>query len=588
MRASIYEPLVSGVSSDRSHLIYWTRISIWSDHGNLPPLGSELVAQERQISIVFDIHYSVSASQSIRRFARATALLCSLCCLLSAALDAPAQQAALPQANAPTLTVTARIVELDVVVTNKKNQIVPGLTAKDFNVFEDGKRQAIRYFEGVSGHALPAGVVIHSTADLARAPGAPVTLLVLDELNTRYEDMSFARYDLKKYLDAQPAMLTQPTELLVVSNSRFQVLCDFTMDRQSLLTALDKHFPEYPWRLMRSGKGGPGAAERLAMSLESLEQIAQSTAGHPGRKSILWVGTGFPAINTNESTNAQAAVIQQAIQHVIGMMRDSRVTLDIIDPTITSAGTVLIQTPDDLDAAEDQNGEDPFEGDVNFQLLAPATGGSLYATRNDIDAEIAESIRDGNNFYTLSYSPKDDGSDKGLYRRIHVQVNLPGLTATTRNGYYVDSVAPPPPTTPATLNLDLKKMAADLGAAANGNLAYTGLAVSAHALSDAPDKQGVVHLAVTVDARGLDFSLLPDGGSKAEVTVLVAGFDRKNRMIGHTIQEMTAHVPPGDSAAQAATFQLPVEIMPHTTRLRVVVRDAVSGRMGTADIQPAP
>jgi VWFA-related protein len=185
--------------------------------------------------------------------------------------------------EAPALSITTRLVVLDVVVTDKSGHIVPGLSEKDFTVLEDKRPQTLRSFEGMEQHRLLPGVEIHSTSDLAKVPESPVTILVLDELNTRFEDMSFARQALEAFLNRQPAVLNQPTTLDVVNNTRFQVLEDYTLDRQALLVALKNHFPEYPWRLMHSGKGGPGTAERLAMSLGSLEQIAEASAGHPGR-----------------------------------------------------------------------------------------------------------------------------------------------------------------------------------------------------------------------------------------------------------------------------------------------------------------
>ncbi len=47
-------------------------------------------------------------------------------------------------------------------------------------------------------------IPIHSTAELDRLePNAPVTLIVLDEINTPFGDEAFARYSLKKFLDQQ-------------------------------------------------------------------------------------------------------------------------------------------------------------------------------------------------------------------------------------------------------------------------------------------------------------------------------------------------------------------------------------------------
>ena len=498
-----------------------------------------------------------------------------------AGAQSPPSQNIPSQTNIPTITVTSRLVVLDIVVTDKAGNVVPGLTAKDFTISEDKTPQNIRSFEGPQQHVLPPNVTINSTADLAKAPNTPVSVLVLDELNTRFNDMSFARESLQKYLQAQPAVLTQPTTLLVVSNTKFEVLHDYTLDRQALLTSLKNHFPEYPWQLMKSGKGGPGAAERLAMSLGSLEQVAQATSGHPGRKNIVWVGPGFPGINTNESTDKEAAVIQQAIQHIINMMRDARITLSTIDPTIASSGTVLIETPDDLDAAENENGSDPFAGDVNFQLLAPATGGRIYASRNDVDAEIGQSILNGNNYYTLSYSPTNHNDAAQPYRRISIKMNVPGLTATTRNGYYLQSSAPPVATTPEAAKQAMNKIAFDLGSAANSTMAYTGILVTAQCLPGTPTV-----FAVSANTSNLDFESNADGVSQAEVTVLVASYNRQNKIIAHQIQEMTARKK-ADDASPTADFRVPVTIPAGTTRMRVVVRDTRTGKMGTADLDPA-
>ena len=495
-----------------------------------------------------------------------------------AAAQAPAAKTTAPQTAAPVLTVTARIVVLDVVVTDKAGHLVNSLTKDDFTVYEDKTRETIRSFEGPEQHILPAGVTVNSTADLAKAPDAPITVLVLDELNTRFEDMSFARNSLEKYLNAQPAVLRQPTALIAATNTRFQLLQDYTLNRQAVLAALKNHFPEYPWRLMQSGKGGPGAAERLAMSLGSLEQIAQATSGHPGRKNVVWVGRGFPAVNTQDSADKEAAVIQHAVEHVIDVMRDARITLTTIDPTVNTSTIVDIETPEDLSVAEGETGADPMAGDVNFQLLAPATGGRVYLSRNDVDAEIGTSIRDGDNYYTLSYTPSSQNDAAQPYRRIRIQMGRPGLTATTRNGYYVEPSAPAPNATPAGLKQDLAKIAFDLGGAANSTLVYTGLKVTAHRLPAPPNT-----FAVEVEAK--DLSIPPQGDAQAEITLMIASFNRQNKMIAHQIQETTAAI--GATPAQSPEFRIQAAIPAEAARVRVIARDTVSGKMGTADLGPS-
>src|ERR1700710_67713 len=120
--------------------------------------------------------------------------------------DASAQQAE-PAPHTATLTVNARLVVLDVVVTDKAGNPVEGLKREDFAVFEDGVQQRIASFEPPSAHVLPEAMAASSDPSAvfdAAQPAAfgqsPVTVLVLDQLNTHFADSAFARRSLHDYL----------------------------------------------------------------------------------------------------------------------------------------------------------------------------------------------------------------------------------------------------------------------------------------------------------------------------------------------------------------------------------------------------
>ena len=83
---------------------------------------------------------------------------------------------------------------------------------------------------------------IHSTEQLDKLePDAPVTIVVLDELTTKFEDQYFARYSLEKYLAKQGATLDQPLMLMARSLDRTQVLHDYTTSKREILDALNRH-----------------------------------------------------------------------------------------------------------------------------------------------------------------------------------------------------------------------------------------------------------------------------------------------------------------------------------------------------------
>ena len=111
-----------------------------------------------------------------------------------------------------------------------------------------------------------------------------MAVLVLDELNSRFEDMGFSRQMMVKYLEAQPAVLQEPMVLMVAMNNSFQQIHDYTQNRDELIEAVKKHMPEFAWRMVNSGKSGPGAVERMAQVMAALQQIGQASTGTEGRK----------------------------------------------------------------------------------------------------------------------------------------------------------------------------------------------------------------------------------------------------------------------------------------------------------------
>lgn len=235
-----------------------------------------------------------------------------------------------------TLKVTTRIVVLDVVVTDKKGNLVHrDLTRDDFTVFEDKQPQTIRSFEPPSEHRMPPSdsAIVNSAADLKKIGDAPVTILVLDELNSRFEDMSYSRQMTIKYLQSQPAILKEPTVLMIAMNSTFQQVHDYTQNRDELIQTVKKHMPEYPWRMVNSGKTGPGAVERMAQVMAALQQIGQASAGTPGRKNLIWVGNGFPSANLVGLEQQQADLIEAAMKRCTARLLAARITMYSINPT---------------------------------------------------------------------------------------------------------------------------------------------------------------------------------------------------------------------------------------------------------------
>ena len=51
---------------------------------------------------------------------------------------------------------------------------------------------------------------------------APLTIFVLDLLNSSFEDFAFIRYSVRKFLAAQPLLLPSPAEMMVIGNESLE------------------------------------------------------------------------------------------------------------------------------------------------------------------------------------------------------------------------------------------------------------------------------------------------------------------------------------------------------------------------------
>jgi hypothetical protein len=219
---------------------------------------------------------------------------------------------------------------------------------------------------------------------------------------------------------------------------------------------------------------------------------------------------------------------------------------------------------------------DPFGSQLDFDRLGPVTGGRVIRGMNDIDKQIADSVDLGTNFYTIGYSPSNSNSAPRQYRNIRVVCLRTGLTVTTRNGYY---------TTPLASQSSKESLIYDLNTAALSSILLTALKVTVESAQSetAPAGTHVVH----VDASTLSWHFTNEGTSTTKVAVLVVGLSSKDKIQSHTLQSMSAITKGGadiQTSGKTADFLITIPLPKSVERLRFVVREADTGRMGTADL----
>jgi len=519
-------------------------------------------------------------------------LLLPLVAFTSLAQQTSSVPAESPTRQSPVATFqsSTRLVTLDVVVTDKQGKPVRNLSKDDFVVLEDGVRQNVASFEPPDRHGTPpvgetseatASTAGKNTSQPAALTSSALTVLVVDELDTQVVDQAFARDEVRKYLQKRGPHLLEPTALMALEEKRLELLHDYSSDANVLIDALHRHRPELPFRLM-TGEGIVGASERLASALEALREIAAANSHFAGRKNVIWIGPGFPSLDYLRAQPTDKARLLGYVEETSELMWQGRLSIYTLDPR-------------GLQVVEQNFGEgvgsffappSTTTTDLVFEQVAPQTGGRIFRNLNDLDAQIAQSVEDGDSYYAMSYYPTNHVWN-GKFRNIRVVTTNSELKARTRNGYY--SV---PNTAPTFQDLDRL-----LSRAVINPLPYHSLTVTAHGsitggvtrVSATSAAVQTAHVTVHIDASELFWQAEEQKKHRCEVTVVVAGFSDKGRVISQKVKELEVVVDDKKYAElrnHGMVMNLPIPVSPAVVRMRVVARDSTNGNLGTADLTP--
>ena len=498
------------------------------------------------------------------RFVRA--LLCGTILLHLFGITGLRAQTQQPASNTPTIQVTSRLVFLDVTVLDKKGHpVVTGLTKDDFAITDDKKPQRIFSFEPPETH------VVDTTADADNPAGkAPVTIFVLDLLDSSFSDFAYIRYMVRKYLVAQPAQLESPAELMVLGNQSLEMVQGYTRSKADLLYALDHVPPVLPYKINASFK-----YERLAQAIDALQQISLQNRGVTGRKNIIWVGHGAPSILTEDLPSPDVDLLNRYVHDTTNMLVDSRVSLFVIYPGLNvGGGFTFSEASADTNIGDD---DDPFSGDINFGVFVNETGGKLFYHRNDINTEIKQSEQLGSEYYTLTYQPTAGNAD-GKFRRIRVTLRDPNLRAMTKAGYFSPdkSVGAGP----------RQQSMVDLAEAVRSTIPFDTLGVTIEDIVRHPDTH-TAQFTILLNARNLDWQPTGDGRSSVNVLLAAASLGGQRNFLASKVEGLRVfanNVDPARLAKSVTRIPVTIRTPRKTQTVRVVIQLAGIERAGTAEV----
>jgi len=343
------------------------------------------------------------------------------------------------QDTTPLVRSNTRVVLLDVVVTDRSGNPVRALHQSDFTILEDGKPQQISSFEP------PA------SSDSAVLTTSPRTIILLDELNSTFADLSYARDQILVFL-AQHNLEQTPTALMALNLRGILMLEDYTLDAN----VLKEKLTHLPLALLNPPDGQVQQAkiqEHAQTSIDSLVEIARASLGSSYNLNIVWVTSGMAG---GLKDTGRADGTRHALDRLADLLMRARIRLYSIDPSgVHPLPVTVVATPagDKLTISNKMAGAKTnddlalhgtaYEADEFLNRLTSMTGGHAYYMRNDIEIALSEAVHGGAANYSISYSPQN-GDFNGEYRKIEVRTSTEGTTAHTRLGYYAvaDEMAP--------------------------------------------------------------------------------------------------------------------------------------------------
>jgi VWFA-related protein len=278
------------------------------------------------------------------------------------------------------LKVNVPLVNVDVMVTTKSGQFVPGLHKENFRIMEDGVPQQISNF-----NVTQAPI----TAVLLTEFASTNYVFMIQALQASYAFVNSLKKDdwvAVEYYDMQP-----------------HILVDFTQDKRAMYGALNQ--------LRIPGFAETNLFDALYDTLDRLDRVE-------GKKYVILVTTGIDTFS------------KLTLDKIMKKIKDTK------DVTIfpISVGFIVREWcevhPGYCRNAHGMgipvNNMDYLQGDNEMRTFAAMTGGRAYFPRfegelPELFGDISSDIR---NQYSLAYHPSNTKLD-GTYRKLKVQVIAP-------------------------------------------------------------------------------------------------------------------------------------------------------------------
>jgi VWFA-related protein len=324
---------------------------------------------------------------------------------------------------------------LDVLVTDRKGNVIDDLSPEDFVVLHDGEEQEVvsaSFYGGPNELASPGG------------GGATRTdryfILMFHDQRMQAPSLSGPQMDNARWLKRWIEEELQPNDQVAVFayQARLKFYLDFSRDREEILAAVDaasrgkrdldrwvtRSEPEFDPNSPSLGVNlptGKELARRSRKLQQGLEVLGHAAEGIAGRKNLVMFSLGFGEVGRFGSYTPDARYYPQ--------MREA-----------LNAGNVAVYTIDTMGSRR----RAIASGSLNdsLSLISNETGGHYYANFTNIMTPMRQVAEENQGYYLVSFRSEYEAGTGG-YRNIKVKVREGKYKVRSRTGFrYGESSGP--------------------------------------------------------------------------------------------------------------------------------------------------
>jgi len=542
--------------------------------------------------------------------------------------------------------ISTTLIQIDATVTDKKGNVVTGLTADDFEIYENGELQKITNlsFVNLQPPKTSEGGLVKEDKDAPKVPDVPMRLrpdqvrrtfaLVVDDLSLSFASINAVRDSLKKFVAEQ----MQPGDLVAIvrTGSGLGALQQFTSDKNLLYAAIDKIKFRLDGRNLKisafdpirptmkqdynssmftigtsevdPGGNAEGAKEDERFDVELAEfnddVFAVGTLGAfdyiirvmndlPGRKAAILFSEGFDLYKlTSSGTREANPRILSAVKALSEIANRSSVVVYTVDPRGlvapgAQADDTFVGMRDNVNMtgisdALRMREEKLSETQQSLEYLARETGGFSYLNQNDISYGVSKVMDDQRGYYLIGYEPDSDTFDPKKNKYNKLEVKLKRPDLKIR---YRDGFF-------AKTDSDIKRTPKTPEEMMLNSLIspFTRNEINIKLTSyfaDRPKTGSVVETVVHVDADNLKFTEEKDGWQKISFEVLAVLFGENGYIADMTNRVETIKLKgPGveEIRRKGLIYSLAVPVkFPGGYQMHFVLRDMNNQKIGSAN-----